>query len=410
MPENDIKYGGYLSYRHLRIIGWVCLVIAQIGVVLNLEAKLAPDAAQAVEIWNMVIAIFAGLPVPLFLIANLSIVLQKRGDFKSLFIKFGGMALGMYFLANFLVFHFGFRSMHAINQAITWADTAELFGMMLPLFGKTGYTMNIFIDLLLVVLMFYFTNYVPRAKVFEGKRIILFRLLILLPIAYEVLGVIVKYNIGMVEWSIWSPIFFLLPSKPPVIMGAFVVIVLGLKLSEFFYLRRPGKTPEMFERHITTNAHGFKISIFIAIVCFVAAIIDVLLVFGMTILAAAELTSLYPTATSDELGALLLARLDVFSAIGFGESVGLILVVPLILLFSYTKKHKNPKIDLLIPAVGIAFIGIVLVEGTFQVITLNLPTAIAKLKEAMNQWLGMEETPPASALRIATNFLTNIRL
>ena len=411
MPENDIKFGGFLSYRHLRIIGWACLVIAQIGVVLNLEAKLAPGTAEAVDIWNMIISIFAGLPVPLFLLANLSVILQKRGDFKSLFIKFGGMAAGMYLLANIIVFHYGFRTMLALDPSTTWADTAELFGTLLPLFGKTGYTLNIFIDLLLVVCMFFFANYAPRAKIFQGKKIILFRLLILLPIAYEIFGVIAKYNITMLHWTLWSPVFFLLPSKPPLIIAAFVVILLCLKLAEFFYLRRPGNTPEKYERHIKTKAHALKISILIATVCVVTAIVDFAVMIGLMIFAMGDISAANPGITQDELSALVTARVEIYSSIGFGAATGLIFVAPLVLFFSYTKQHKNAKIDLIIPVVGVALVVFVLVEGIFQVLTLNLPVFLEKIKEWINNLFGGGgENPPASSALGLGSLLTNIVL
>ena len=408
--ENDIKYGGFLSYRHLRLIGWACLIIAQVSVILQFEVKLAPETADVVEKWNYVISVFAGLPIPLFLLANLSTILQSRGNYKPLFIRFGALAAIMYLLGNFIVFHYGFRTLLAFNNTVTWADAARVFGQILPAFGKTGYMLNIFIDMLLVLFMFFFTNYVPKTKIFAGKRIFIFRALILLPIAYEVAGIILKYNVSVFNFAIPSPVFFLLPSKPPLIFGAFVVIVVGLKLSEFRYLRRQGHTQEDFEEHVKTKAHSLKISIGIAATFIVFAIIDLALALGLTLGTIARVEATYADYSKEVIATMISAELEVLESVGIGSATGLILAAPLVLLFSYTKTHKNPKIDLFIPVGGIVLIALVLLEGSFQVVTLNMPIFIQKLKDAVERILGGgEENPPESA-RAIINLLQNIHL
>ena len=399
-PENDIKYGGFLSYRHLRIIAWFCLIVAQIGVVLKLEGKLAPSTQSTIDAWNSVISVIGGLPVPLFLLANFSTILQKRGDYKSLFIRFGGLAVGLYLLANIIVFHYGFRSLLAIGGAQNWADAARFFGALLPLFGQTGYTLNIFIDMLLVVLMFFFINYEPQTKAFQGWRIGLFRAMFILPVAYEVGGIILKYFITMGKFTIPSPIFFLLPSKPPLIFIAFVIIVLGLKISEIAYIKRPGNSKESFLEHIKTKAHSLKISIGISAAFLAMALVDLVLVVIIYIVTSSHYAAAFPEYTAEQIEMLTMLRLNDFTSIGIGDSVGLVLAIPLVLLFSYTKQHKNPKIDLFIPIAGVALIALVLFEGTFQVITLNMPSFLDKLREAIKQFFGDrgEETPPEEAM------------
>lgn len=404
---NDIKFGGVLSYRHLRIIAWICLIIAQVSVVLKLEAKLAPSTASVVDSWNLVLSIFASLPVPLFLLANLSTILQSKGNYKTLFITYGGLAAALYFLANFIVFHYGFRTMLAFNPAANWGDAARVFGELLPALGKTGFVLNIFIDMLLVVLMFFFMNYNPKTKIFQGKGIIIFRSLILLPIAYEIVGIILKCNIGMETLSVPSPVFFLLPSKPPLIFAAFVVIVIGIKLGEVRYLKRNGHTREDYEEHIQTKAHGLKISVIISIIFVIFAILDLALTLGLTVFTVADVSNTYPGIDAEALQTLVLNRLNIFDNIGFGGAISLIIAVPIVLLFSYTKKHENPLIDTLIPVAGIALIAVVILEGCFQVITLNLGAFIEKLAKSLNELTAEEEpgTQGASLLLSAVKHL-----
>ena len=408
--DNDIKYGGFLSYRHLRIIGWACLIIAQVGVVLKLEGKLAPATVGTIDIWNTIISVISGLTIPMFLLANLSTILQKRGNFKALFIKFGGMALGMYILANFIVFHYGFQSLNAVGAALNWADAARFFGELLPAFGKTGYTLNIFIDMLLVVLMFFFANYAPNAKAFQGKRIALFRLMILLPVAYEVAGIILKYKIGMGEFSVPSPVFFLLPSKPPLIFAAFFIIVAALKISEVAYLHRKGHTQETYEEHIKTKAHSLKISVGISSAFTVIALIDLALFILLLFTSVAKYQAMFPKATEEQIELYTMTRMNVFENIGFGGAVGLILAVPVVMLFSYTKTHKNPKIDLIIPIAGVALIVLVLLEGIFQVITLNLPIFFQKIREFIDRYVNGEPDPQQEQAAALLSWIRNIHL
>ena len=410
--ENDIKYSGVLSYRHLRIIGWICMIIGQIGVVLNLEGKLAPSTQGAIEIWTLITSALASLAVPLFLLANFSTIMQKRGNFKALFIRYGALAAGMFLLANFIVFHYGFRTMVAFAPSTNWGDTARVFGKLLPALGKTGYTLNIFIDMLLVVFMFFFANYQPTTKAFKGKRIILFRLMIILPIAYEVAAIIIKYYVGMGTFDIPSPLFFLLPSKPPLIVAALVCVILCLKLGQVFYKKRHAdKSEEAYLEHLETNAHSFKTSIVIAIIFVIFGILDIIVYLGAMVYSIVRVQMLYPGATEEELLALVFERLNVYEVIGLGSAAGLIFLAPLVLLFSYTKTHKNPKIDTFIPIAGIGLMVLVLLEGFFQVITLNISAFIEKLREALGDMVAEEGGAPASAITsMVKNLTSNIRL
>ena len=54
------------------------------------------------------------------------------------------------------------------------------------------------------------------------------------------------------------------------------------------------------------------------------------------------------------------------NALGLGESVLLLLLSPLMLLFSYTRTHKNKTLDTFIPFAGIALIVLVYIEGGYQ--------------------------------------------
>ena len=58
---------------------------------------------------------------------------------------------------------------------------------------------------------------------------------------------------------------------------------------------------------------------------------------------------------------------------GIGAGISLALVAPIALLFSYTREPKNPKLDKFVPIGGIALMILIILEGTYFVLT-HLPT------------------------------------
>ena len=55
-------------------------------------------------------------------------------------------------------------------------------------------------------------------------------------------------------------------------------------------------------------------------------------------------------------------------AMGFGESVPLLFVAPIVLLYSYTRRPKSKMISMLIPVVGIVLMVLMVIEGIYQAI------------------------------------------
>ena len=65
---------------------------------------------------------------------------------------------------------------------------------------------------------------------------------------------------------------------------------------------------------------------------------------------------------------------------GFGGSVYLLFLAPLVLLFSYTRKPKYPWMGMLVPVAGFALIFVAYVEGVHQILYL-LPIGKVSLDE-----------------------------
>ena len=53
-------------------------------------------------------------------------------------------------------------------------------------------------------------------------------------------------------------------------------------------------------------------------------------------------------------------------AMGFGESIEMVFVVPILLLFSYTRIPKNKTLSLFVPVIAIALIVLIFLEGFYQ--------------------------------------------
>ena len=67
------------------------------------------------------------------------------------------------------------------------------------------------------------------------------------------------------------------------------------------------------------------------------------------------------------------------SAMNLSESV--LLLAPIMLLFSYTRTHKNKTFDLLIPAIGVVAVVLAFIEGLYPLFLMFGPSVEAALTE-----------------------------
>ena len=72
----------------------------------------------------------------------------------------------------------------------------------------------------------------------------------------------------------------------------------------------------------------------------------------------------------NEINASLGSGIRIAEAVGFGDSVSLLMLAPLILLFSYTRRPKYPILNMLIPVAGFILILFVYLEGIHQLLPL----------------------------------------
>jgi len=357
--ENDIKYRGPLSYMHLRMLAWAFFIIAQIGVLLSIGAKLDANLGGKLGQFPDILKMASDIMMPLFLMATFATILNGSKTFKSMLILYGGISVAVYLLfilvhEHYLAELFAFVLDTDRNSAIDVVDA------LLSSSTQGGYlAFNIFIDLFLCTLLAFGLIYRPK-KYFQGNKIVWFRLLALVPILYEVASFTLKLlgAFGTIRIPVY--IFPLLTTKPPMTFVVFVVISLFIKLRERIYRKR-GKTHEQYNEFLQTKANSWQFAKFAAIIMVVAGILDLIIHVGLTI--AVAMTEISVATTEEAATSLtLLAEQAVLEA-GVGGSDPLIVAAPIILLFSYTRKHKKSMLGLVIPAVAIVLILFIYLEG-----------------------------------------------
>ena len=104
-------------------------------------------------------------------------------------------------------------------------------------------------------------------------------------------------------------------------------------------------------------------------------------------IAAREATEGDPAAhglDEEQLEAYAMESLNAMTAVGFGESAHLVLLAPLVLLFSYTRIPRNPKLSMFIPIVAIGLIVLLFMEGAYQGIGKLMRDHSEELKQYLN--------------------------
>lgn len=367
--ENDIGYRGALSYRHLRIIGWICFALGEIGMFMSIAMKINEALPASYPVFIYIFDFIYGLAMPCFLLANFSIILNAKDAYKKLLIRFGALTAAVF--AVFFLF-FGHYAM-GIGTAYLGgrAETLEFVDMLLQSSG--GYVaFNFFLDLLLCTLFMFFLNYEPK-KVFVGKKLIIFRLFSILPILYEALSIILKVlsSVGKIKLSIYLCPF--LTTKPPVMFVVFIVLALFLKRRERKFIKN-GKTKEDYAEFLGTNANSLRFSIFTAVSFVIAAIVDLILLIVISAVVAGA-------GGYDE--SQFVAVMATVTNWGFGESLMLLVLAPVVMLFSYTRVPKNQKYDIFVPIGGALLLILVFLEGTYRIICM-LPEVMTDILSSLS--------------------------
>ena len=381
---NDISYRGPLSYRHLLIIGWLCISFKILDILISLGMNLDPNQPGWVITLGKVAGFLGSFALPLFLLANFAIILDKKKTYKQQLIKFGGLSLGVVLLFIIIKEHYVTGIVAAALGSR--ADATVLIEDMLYRSSMTGSLIfNLFIDLFMCTLFMFFLEYEPQTH-FQGKKLRLFRAFALFPVLYEVGALVLR--ITMIVTGLKPPyiVYPLLTTKPFMSFILFIILALHIRIDESRFKKRD-KSEEDFEEYTRTNDHSLRFSVFTSIMILITGLIDFLVYIFSTVYLTYQATgtSLNGDLTQEAIDKVIPVAMKVVGAWRFGEHYTMILLIPLILLFSYTRKHKNDQVDLYIPIGGVVLAFLVGIEGTYQGIVMNLPILMQKITEMAAQ-------------------------
>ena len=372
--NNDIKFKGPLSYRHFKIMGWIALILGQIGLIMVLYS--GTSGIEGLAIAGSIFKFFNNLMAPLLLLAVFAQVLTAQNGYKKLLLVYAAGSIGFYLAFLILYEHFLVGVVSTMSQDIQQAHT--LIDYIIHTLNQNGFlAFNIFIDLLLCCLVTFFLNYHP-VKYFQGKKVYIFRSLAALPILYELGSITIKILASTIGLTVSPFVFPLLTTKPPMSFVVFIAAAVFIKLRERHYLKH-GKSYEDYQKFLDTNTNTFQVARFLVFAIIVAVIIDFVLIVTISV---AKIPSNI-TSETDVLEALNISVKEVYSW-GIGASLPMILIIPAVIFFNYRKTYKNKMIDIIIPLAGVAAVAIVYVEGMFQVL-------LAIIRNKMNSGDSQEE-------------------
>ena len=335
---------------------------------------------------------------PLFLFAAFAQVLVAKDGYLKLIRTYALGAIGLYLLFLVVYLHFGVGTLRVISG--DYKSALEQMNTLMLLATSSGtLSFNIFIDLLLCALITFFLNYHPT-KHFQGKKIIIFRLLVILPIAYDIASITIRLLASAGAFVVSPFIFPLLTTKPPVAFLIFIVLALFVKNREKFYIKH-GKTHAEYKEFLNTNVNRYHFAKFLAFTIIGAVILDLILFFVIYIFKVAIVASELP---EEYLPLVMQTQLDATRDLGFGMCTPMILLLPIIFFFDYTKTYKNKNVDIIIPVAAVAIIILLFIEGFYEVFKAYAKEWLGKLSD-----LGDDETEASLISPLATYFRTRIR-
>ena len=335
LDKGDIKYRGVFSSRAMKVLGFVLLFLAQVYMCVRIIDKFVEIPQSTLDIAE-VLETLSYYALPMFLAANFCIILTSKTKIKKMLINYSIIAFGIYLLVLF-----GFyRYMLGIGRAIS-DDPASAYALAdllsKKLFGRV-INYNVFVDLSLFSLFYFFLFYTPK-KLSKKSSIITFRMFSIVPILIAILSAVLYglYSMGIIDLPV--AILAILPCRSLTVYAIFFSIALIVKLRQSLFIKWGG-TMEEYERYSLSNRSSLEISIVSAIVMIVICLLDLIILF------------VYP--------------FSLFFGIGVNFYLGL--SAPLLLLLSYTRKTKPSIWDAIMVALFIFAVIILYLETGLYII------------------------------------------
>ena len=350
--EDDIRYRGPISFQGFQVLGWLCLVGTVLMALLNIARKADPMTAEMTEQYMSIVETFAMLSLPFLLIANYSRILSNFEGYKMQLIRTGGTAAAIFGVSCFIYSRYILSNFIVLTDDPVQAET--ILDDLIHTKAANGFiAYNIFIDLFLCALFMFFLNVRPK-RVFTGKKVLFIRFFALVPIAYELASLALKYMAAshQITLPLWS--FPLLTVKPPMTFVLFMLLAFHIKVRERRFCRH-GRSHEEYLAYLKTNRNSLHFSIWLMFLLILTAVLDVI---ALILFSAITAVASGAEHNSDQ----MITFVESASALGFGNTIPQLFLVPLMLLYSYSRVPKNKTFGLLIPVIGIALMVLVVLE------------------------------------------------
>lgn len=359
--KKDIRYRGPLSYRHFRILGWICIAVSQVVVFMSIAERFAAETMASYESLQMVLSYISTLSLPLLLFASFAVILDFSKGYKmQLLTKGAAAAAVIVFFELFYCRYFAGGLAKIVGQ-----ETASDILTALQSTMKNGYlSINLFMDLVLCILFMYFLIYRPQ-KWFQGKKIIIFRLFALLPIVYECACIILKAQAQFRGNLLPMEISPFLTTKPPIMFILFIILAFYIKNRERRFIRSGGSHLE-YGRFLKTRRNSWNFSLFAFFAFVIAGIVDWIASVIITSMVLYQDPQMLTGLQSQQVMNIFIS----LNNIGIGKSTPMIFFAPLLLLFSYTRSYRNGIVDLIIPIAGVVLVIFVYLEGIYYALGL----------------------------------------
>jgi len=360
--DKDKRYRGPLSLFSLRIIAWICIIISQLVIVFELAGSMAQMTQFTVAAqW---LDIFGSLSMPAFLLANFAYIIQNKKDSIRMLVSYFIMMMVVAGVFYFLFLHFIIGLFSQI-VGIDYNSSYQMITQLVMLALNSTLKFNFFVDLFICSLFVYFYLGEPK-KYFQGKKLIIFRLFALIPLGYEIVTIVMKVLTSTSDFVIPFLMAPFMPTKSPVTFLAFVFVVFFENRRKRKYLKFNGNIEE-YDAYFLTNKNSWLFAKSAAKCFSIAGLIDLIfwsiLAYSIPLIAVDNLDLVTTCST-------IVATLEI------GDSVGLLLFAPFILLFSYNRMFKPSKIDVFLPALSIIIIVVIYMEALYQAIVMLLANGL----------------------------------
>ena len=300
------------------------------------------------DVGSNILSIFASLATPLFILASFGLVLSGKRNIKDFMLIYGlaYAGVGLAFIIFYLRYVDGLFVKIGIDQ--------QPFIVHFKGFLSERVQVNVFADLFAFSLFHFFLNYTPK-KTFKGKSIYAFRLFSLIPVIFVLGSYIIKILTATGKMNLPFYFFPFLTTKSPVVFLIFILAALWIKNRERWFIKL-GASKNEYHEFLKTNRNSLSISITLSVIIVLSILLDILLYVIAIIYYAVN------NIPADNFFDVLVGTF------GVGQASSMILAIPFIFLYSYKRRHKDTRIDLMIPIIGIALIALIYVEGIYQFI------------------------------------------